>query len=476
MTGDLQEIKIILLSPEVLKRNEVIKSLMDVRSSIILKCVDEAHLFYSWGIEKQKGETFRPAMQLSTGELASLGGITLLQTATASCRTMRMLVGEFPEISSWKKILDVPYRSNVTIVVPPPSTIPSRYQEVLAPFIRRILDFQEPHLIIARSINSGTEIYFFLLRMLGTTYEDKSVAFYHRHSSEKRKKEILHDLSLPLDSPSKKLKAVVATISLGVGVDIRVKNVVCMGLGSSPESMVQEAGRCVRGSKQSTDKDRGYAFFFQKGTISAIHCPPSSDCRALISEPLPKCQTRCLFSYFDPQFEVNGFPCNCCYRCIVRDSENGCDNCTLFLETYLPRKVSHLRCSSVRKGLKSAIMELFRGLGISSIDIETRLSLNIENFANDFVKVYDEIDSPSSIQSLWHVSEELARDLYEVSLEFINSNTVEDNNVNEDIDEIMTDNEERSDHSRDREFMSESSSDISSLSEESEVSSSDSDI
>ena len=100
MTGDLQEIKIILLSPEVLKRNEVIKSLMDVRSSIILKCVDEAHLFYSWGIEKQKGETFRPAMQLSTGELASLGGITLLQTATASCRTMRMLMGEFPKISS----------------------------------------------------------------------------------------------------------------------------------------------------------------------------------------------------------------------------------------------------------------------------------------------------------------------------------------------------------------------------------------
>ena len=54
----------------------------------------------------------------------------------------------------------------------------------------------------------------------------------------------MHDLSLPVDSPSKNIKAVVATISLGVGVDVRVKNVVCLGLGSTPENVVQEAGRC----------------------------------------------------------------------------------------------------------------------------------------------------------------------------------------------------------------------------------------
>ena len=106
------------------------------------------------------------------------------------------------------------------------------------------------------------------------------------------------DLALPLDSPHKTLKAVVATISLGVGVDVRVKNVVCFGLGNNPESLVQEAGRCQRGKTELTN-DTGLAFFLHKGSISAVHCPPSSDCRALVTNPLPVCQTLTLFSYFD---------------------------------------------------------------------------------------------------------------------------------------------------------------------------------
>ena len=51
-----------------------------------------------------------------------------------------------------------------------------------------------------------------------------------------------------MSDPNKILKAVVATVSLGVGVDIRVKNVVSFSLGSSPEDTIQEAGRCMRGT------------------------------------------------------------------------------------------------------------------------------------------------------------------------------------------------------------------------------------
>ena len=260
------------------------------------------------------------------------------------------------------------------------------------------------------------------------------VALYHRNTSDKKKREILDDLSLPLDSPEKKLKAVVATISLGVGVDIRVKNVVCMGLGSNPENMVQEAGRCLRGERNVVENARGLAFFFQKGTVAAIHCPPSSECRTLITEPLPKCQTRSLFRHFDPEFnEVGTAPCHCCYSCISHHSAQGCHSCLVFLETYLPRKVSIVRRSSVRKGLRSSILDLFNGLGLTKIEIETRLSLDVKNFTNDFVKVYDEIDHPSTIQSLWHVSEDLARDLYEVSLEFLATvNTNEEDAKDED--------------------------------------------
>ena len=177
------------------------------------------------------------------------------------------------------------------------------------------------------------------------------------------------DLSQPMDSPSKKLKAVVATISLGVGVDIRVKNVVCLGLGSNPESLVQEAGRCLRGSQQSSKTERGLAFFFQKGTVAAIHCPPSSDCRVLISDPLPRCQTTLLFQFFDAEFHTNVNPCECCYSCISRDAKLGCPRCSLFLETYLPNNQTRFKTKSVKKGLRLALLDLFKALNITSIEV-----------------------------------------------------------------------------------------------------------
>ena len=319
----------------------------------------------------------------------------MLQTATATSKTMRLLEAEFPEVSSWKKVLNVPYRSNISIIIPPTNTLSNNYQDILAPFVKRILDFDESHLIIVRSINTGTEIFFYLLKMLGTTTAEKKVAFYHRNSSEKRRKEIMHDLSLPLDDPDKKLRAIVATISLGVGVDVRVKNVVCMGLAANPENLIQEAGRCVRGSQQQApNAEKGLAFFFQKGAVAAIHCPPNSDCRSLIMDPLPRCQTHRLFQYFDPDFNADIAPCDCCYSCIIRDAKNGCNACITFLDTYLPKRNSRVRSRSLRKGLKSAILELFDGLGMSTIEIETRLSLDVKNFASDFVKVYDEIEKP----------------------------------------------------------------------------------
>ena len=135
--------------------------------------------------------------------------------------------------------------------------------------------------------------------------------------------EILNDLSLPVDSPNKNILAVVATISLGVGVDVRVKNVVCLGLGSTPENIIQEAGRCQRGKAQ-LDNSEGLAVFLHKGSVAAIHCPPDSDCRALVTDPLPVCQTKCLFRYFDPEFEMAVEPCKCCFSCRKKDADLGC--------------------------------------------------------------------------------------------------------------------------------------------------------
>ena len=414
-----EEIKIFFVSPETLKLKMVIQALLSIRDSVVLKCIDEAHLFMAWGVEKRNGKTFRPAMQLSSGELACLKGVTLLQTATASSKTIRMLEDEFPEVSSWKKILNVPFRSNISIIIPPASILPSNYQDLLLPFVKRILDYDESHLFIVRSINSGTEIYFNLIDMLGQyTSSQRSVAFYHSNTTENRKKDILRDLSLPLSSPDKKLNAVVATISLGVGVDIRVKNVVCFGLGSTPENLVQEAGRCQRG-KQDMTQDIGLAFFFQKGSVAALHCPPSSDCRELVASPLPRCQTERLFRHFDPELDMTVQPCQCCYSCKIRDAQAGCEACAIFLDTYIPKKAKKTRSVSLRKGLKRAVQDLFEALGILEVAVEKRLSIRVQSFAPDFIRAFDEIKRPEDIQSLWHIPMELAHDLYNVSTEFL---------------------------------------------------------
>ena len=174
-------VKILFLSPELLNTQTIIQALLSVSKEFVIKVIDEVHLYLSWGIKKKRGKSFRPAMQLSTGELSSVGGITLLQTATASCKTVRILQEQFPEITSWKKITNVPFRSNVTLVVPPPHSISSKFQDVLEPFIMRMVNFGEVHLIVVRSITKGTEIYFHLLGRLSSLCDGKkSVAFYHR--------------------------------------------------------------------------------------------------------------------------------------------------------------------------------------------------------------------------------------------------------------------------------------------------------
>ena len=99
----------------------------------------------------------------------------------------------------------------------------------------------------------------------------RKVAFFHRNTSDRRKEAILADLQLPLGSEEKKLLCVVATVSLGVGVDIRVDNAVMFGLADTAENLLQEGGRAMRGSSQETAGKHGFAFFFQKGHLGKVN-------------------------------------------------------------------------------------------------------------------------------------------------------------------------------------------------------------
>ena len=107
-------------------------------------------LVVNWGLKNGRKEAFRPDMALSTGELSGLGGKLLLMTATATKKTIRILQEQFPEISRWKLMLNTPIRDNVTIVVPPPHLISSKFEITLSPFITRMLSRGETYLVLVR--------------------------------------------------------------------------------------------------------------------------------------------------------------------------------------------------------------------------------------------------------------------------------------------------------------------------------------
>ena len=105
----------------------------------------------NWGLSRRSKEAFRPAMSLSTGELSAIKGKLILMTATATTRTVRVLKNQFPEINTWKTILNLPKRENVTILVPPPEDISPHFETVLEPFVQRMKD-GETYLILVRGI------------------------------------------------------------------------------------------------------------------------------------------------------------------------------------------------------------------------------------------------------------------------------------------------------------------------------------
>ena len=153
-----------------MKAPRVTSCLLNHRKSIVLKTIDEAHLgevilqfFFqisnidyskvaSWGLKQGDKAAFRPAMALSSGQLSGLGGQLLLMTATATSKTIRLLMDQMPEITNWKLMFNSPFCENVTILVPPPESLSAKFEVVLEPFISRMRLEKEVFLILVRGI------------------------------------------------------------------------------------------------------------------------------------------------------------------------------------------------------------------------------------------------------------------------------------------------------------------------------------
>ena len=302
------------------------------------------------------------------------------------------------------------------------------------------------------------------------------MGFYHRNTTQERKDEILHDLKIPMCSDRKKLQCVVATISLGniiapmamgafssifpcsgVGVDIRVANTLVLGLSENMESLMQESGRSMRGAEGETQGLMGFSFFLHKGALGEArlsfsyvnkfsflipeskHCPPSSQCRALISKPL-KCQTKIILDQFDQKFsaDLNRIDCNCCFSCISKHCKDGCLQCQGFIEKFFPVSSKVKVSKSVAGELKAALHELFVEMNLECIKVEGTLDLDCSSFIRDVLKMVDELRSNDDILKFWHVSEELARKVYSVTHQVIFEDIFDSSSEEEaeDIDEV----------------------------------------
>ena len=168
------------------------------------------------------------------------------------------------------------------------------------------------------------------------------------------------------------------------------------------------------------------------------HCPVASDCRKLLDiHSKVQCHRQVIAGAFDVQ-DLCDVKCKCCYACIVVHSKEGCDQCTQFLDIYLPsydrkRKLS----KSAGRDLKEALSGLFSVLGLEEVKVEERLSVSIESFIADYLTMVDEVKTPGDICRLWHLSFDLADWIFTTMKEVLYSGDClleEDDDLDEETD------------------------------------------
>ena len=76
---------------------------------------------------------------------------------------------------------------------------------------------------------------------------------------------------------------------------------------------------------------------------------------------------------------------------------------------------------SVKSELRSGLCDLFDALEIGTILVEETLEMTVSSFTEDFIKAVDEITEPGDIVKLWHISLEMAQNIFSVFNDVMNS-------------------------------------------------------
>ena len=160
--------------------------------------------------------------------------------------------------------------------------------------------------------------------------------------------------------------------------------------------------------------------------LESKHCPASSDCRELISKPLPYCQAEVLYKMFDENFRSDIVQCHCCYSCIRRHASDGCEECIVFIKTFFKNTSTKRRSKPVMKQLKDKLHGFFKAIRIDSVIFEGAHSVSVHSFVKDFLTMTDEITSADDIANLWHIESGIACKVYSVYSEVMHGTEVEE--------------------------------------------------
>ena len=107
----------------------------------------------------------------------------------------------------------------------------------------------------------------------------------------------------------------------------------------------------------------------------------TSDCRAMITKPLPQCQSEIIMKLFEENYQSDDArKCLCCYACILSHSQDGCFDCQVFLSEFFPGPGKHRVNKSVSRELNNALQDLFTVLKLGSILIENEFKVTSQSF------------------------------------------------------------------------------------------------
>ena len=118
--------------------------------------------------------------------------------------------------------------------------------------------------------------------------------------------------------------------------------------------------------------------------------------------------------FFDVESTFAGSSCHCCFVCIKLHSEEGCKSCQEFLSFFFPPKASLKLSKSVSEELREALADLFQALNITQVRVEDDLTVSIESFCSDFLRMVDEVKSFHDIERIWHVHSKIARAVFAI--------------------------------------------------------------